>query len=122
MLGTGISRRLREPLGIGTGRRACGPLGIGTGRPACGPLGIGTGRRACGPLAAGLAAAVALASCTTAVGTSPARLVRAVLDDPDHVAARVAARISSSPRSRRPRWTAGYAAGSPLTVSSTRSG
>jgi para-nitrobenzyl esterase len=59
-------------LGTGIGRRIRGPLGTTTGRPACGPLGTWTGRRACGPLAAGLAAAVALASCSTAAGTTAA--------------------------------------------------
>ncbi len=47
-------------------------LGTGIGRQARGPLGTGVGRRVCGPLAAALAAAVALASCTTAAGTTPA--------------------------------------------------
>ena len=59
-------------LGTGIGRNIHGPLGNRTGRRACGPLGSRTGRRACGPLAAGLAAAVALASCTTGAGTTAA--------------------------------------------------
>jgi para-nitrobenzyl esterase len=85
MLGTGIGRQARGPLGtetrrrVGgplraeTGRRVGGPLRAGTGRRVGGPLRVGLGRRTGGPVAAALAAAVALASCTTAAGpTTPA--------------------------------------------------
>ena len=47
-------------------------LGTGIGWRIRGALGTRADRRACRPLAAGLAAAVALASCTTAVGTTAA--------------------------------------------------
>ena len=48
-------------------------LGTGIGRLVGGPLRVGLGRRTGGPVAAALAAAVALASCTTAAGpTTPA--------------------------------------------------
>jgi para-nitrobenzyl esterase len=61
MLGTRIGRRIRRPLSTGTCRRVGGPWGTGI------------GRRVGGPVAAALAAAVALASCTTAAGpTTPA--------------------------------------------------
>ena len=60
-------------LGTGIGRRVGGSLGTGVGRRVGGSLGTGVGRRVRGPLAAVLAAAVALASCTTAAGpTTPA--------------------------------------------------
>jgi para-nitrobenzyl esterase len=47
-------------------------LGTGIGRQARGPLGTGVGQWVRGPVAAALAAAVALASCTTVAGTTPA--------------------------------------------------
>ena len=68
MLGTGIGRWIRRPLSTGTRRRVGGPRGTGIGRRVGGPRGTGIGRRVGGPVAAALAAAVALASCTTAAG------------------------------------------------------
>ena len=68
MLGTGIGPRIRRPLSTGTRRRAGGPRGTGIGRRVGGPRETGIGRRVGGPVATALAAAVALASCTTAAG------------------------------------------------------
>jgi para-nitrobenzyl esterase len=70
--GTEIGRRIRRLPGTEIGRRIRRPLGAGAGRRAWGSLGVWAGRRAWGSLAAGLAAAVALASCSTAAGPTAA--------------------------------------------------